>query len=478
MSLAAAAAVEVVEPPSPATERSPVDVLRLVVAGSVLVVLALLHWLAGDGISQFLAELFGGLTALPSWLLTAVVVVTRVGTVAMLVGGAVASIARGRLRFLLTVILGAALGVALFAGIDALADGNERPAVAEASDSLGPVTSDEFPPEVVAAGAGLMTAGAPFVARRWRRVGWALVFGLAVGSVLGADVSVAVPVALVAGWVAGALVLVLLGAPSRRAAGHAVAAGLVRAGIPLARLERAKVDARGSTPYFGRTADGDKLFVKVLGADERSADTLFRLWRRIVPHDLGDEKPFTSLRRTVEHELLVSLAAHDQGVRTPQVAAFARVEPSSFVLAYEAIEGRSLDGVEPAEVTDEVLASLWEQVALLRAKDIAHRDLRLANLFLAADGRVWMIDFGFSELAASDLLLATDLAELVSSLSLQVGAERAVASGVAAVGAAAVRTAIPRLRPAYRSGATRTAMKQRPELLDEVRARVEALPAA
>ena len=41
---------------------------------------------------------------------------------------------------------------------------------------------------------------------------------------------------------------------------------------------------------------------------------------------------------------------------------------------------------------------------------IAHRDLRLANVFLAADGVVWMIDFGFSELAASDLLMATDLA--------------------------------------------------------------------
>ena len=51
----------------------------------------------------------------------------------------------------------------------------------------------------------------------------------------------------------------------------------------------------------------------------------------------------------------------------------------------------------------------------------------------AADGRVWLIDFGFSELAASDLLLRNDLAELVASSSLKVGPERAVAAARAAV---------------------------------------------
>ena len=44
-----------------------------------------------------------------------------------------------------------------------------------------------------------------------------------------------------------------------------------------------------------------------------------------------------------------------------------------------------------------------------------------------------MIDFGFSELAASDLLLANDVAELVASSSVVVGAERATALAVAVV---------------------------------------------
>ncbi len=121
-------------------------------------------------------------------------------------------------------------------------------------------------------------------------------------------------------------------------------------------------------------------------------------------------------------------------------------------------------------MTDDVLAAIWAQVGELRRHRIAHRDLRLANIFLAEDGAVWLIDFGFSELAASDTLLATDIAELVASSSLQVGAERAVGRGP---GGRAARRSWPR-RPAgchpwALSGATRTGLKERASLLDDVR---------
>jgi undecaprenyl-diphosphatase len=176
------------------------------------------------------------------------------------------------------------------------------------------------------------------------------------------------------------------------------------------------------------------------------------------------------LRRAVEHEALVALAARQLGVRTPRVLGFAAVEPAGFVLAYEGIDGRSLDSVEAAELTDELLGGVWDQIALLREHRIAHRDLRLANVFRTATGEAWMIDFGFSELAASDLLLATDVAELLASLSLAVGPERAVAVARRAVGDDAVRSAVPRLRPLTLSGATRQGMKDTPGLLADLQA--------
>src|SRR5262249_45575244 len=101
------------------------------------------------------------------------------------------------------------------------------------------------------------------------------------------------------------------------------------------------------------------------------------------------------------------------------------------------------------------------------------RDLRLANVFLADDGEAWIIDFGFAELSASDLLLTTDLAELLASSSARVGATRAVAAGVAVVGADAIAGALDRLPLPMLSGATREAMKGSPDALVELRRSVE-----
>jgi undecaprenyl-diphosphatase len=156
------------------------------------------------------------------------------------------------------------------------------------------------------------------------------------------------------------------------------------------------------------------------------------------------------------------------------VDAVAHAEPDGYVLAYEAIRGRSLDRLDPPEVTGEVLGRVWAELARLRSHRIAHRDLRLANVFLADDGAAWIIDFGFSELAASDRLLATDVAELLASSTTQVGAERAVAAGLAALGPDAIRTALDRLHLPNLSGATRTAMKEDPGLLPDLCQRVQA----
>ena len=244
----------------------------------------------------------------------------------------------------------------------------------------------------------------------------------------------------------------VLGGPSRRPTVATVSAGLAGVGVPLAHLEQASVDARGSTPYFGATTDGQALFVKALGVDQRSADLLFRMYRAVGRHQLGDERPFSSLRRTVEHEALVALTARDQGILTPRLVAFATAEPNSFVLAYEAVDGRSLDRVEPDELTDPVLVDIWARVSELRRHRIAHRDLRLANIFLAADGRIWLIDFGFSELAASDLLLRNDLAELVGVLQPE---GRARAGRGRGAGGRAGGRARGRGRPAATVGAQR-----------------------
>ena len=177
-------------------------------------------------------------------------------------------------------------------------------------------------------------------------------------------------------------------------------------------------------PTSASPPDGAKLFVKALGADERSADLLFRLYRRLLPRDFGDEQAVPTLRRAVEHEAFVALAARTLGVRTPRCGPFATAEPNGYVLAYDAIDGQV---PRPARAERDHRRGARGQLAPRRRScgdhRIAHRDLRLANIFLDDGGEVWLIDFGFSEMAASDLLLATDVAELLASSSLYVGRE-------------------------------------------------------
>ena len=79
----------------------------------------------------------------------------------------------------------------------------------------------------------------------------------------------------------------------------------------------------------------------------------------------------------------------------------------------------------------------------------------MANIFLDADDRPWLIDFGFSELAASDQLLGTDVAELLASTTAVVGPERAVAAAHAATDLDELEWAMPWLQPLALSTATR-----------------------
>ena len=168
------------------------------------------------------------------------------------------------------------------------------------------------------------------------------------------------------------------------------------------------------------------MFVKTLGDDERSADLLFRLYRSIQPRDLHDERPFSSLRRTVEHEALVAVMAGQVGRAHPDGSwPSPRPEPNGYTLAYEAVAGHSLDREPDGDDLDGLVRQVWGQVSVLRATRIAHRDLRLANVFVGEDRVVWLIDFGFSELAADDVLLDGDVAELLASTASVMGPERA-----------------------------------------------------
>ena len=463
------------EPPADRHVRTPSDVLHLIV-GVLLVLLGLLVAAGGSntlvGLERDLIEAFD---ALPEGIATVLYLFFQ--GIASLIPAGVGLVVLWRRRFRLfgMLILAALVAQTITSVLNDLVVKNfgtpqllaavHRPDWLSEAVSIGEISST-----FVAGMVSTVVLGSPWISRAWRRVGWTVVVIAVVFRIAGAQAGpLDIVLALGAGIVGGSAVLLVFGAPNKRPRGPAVVAAMARAGVPLARLARAGVDARSSTPYFADADDGQSLFIKVLGRDERSADLMFRVYRFLRLKDVGDRGPFTSLQRMVEHEALVALYANDMGILTPRLVVTANVGDEGFLLAYARTAGDSLDRVPDEAITDDVLRRIWQGVETMRTHRIAHRDLRLANVMLAPDGRPWMIDFGFAEIAATDQMLDTDVAELLSSTALKVGVTRAVDAAVAVIGKPAVASAAPRIQPLALSTATRKSLTARKPLCDELR---------
>lgn len=326
----------------------------------------------------------------------------------------------------------------------------------------------------VAAFAAGLAVTRPWISVRWYRLGWILLLCLIPARLLvGAGAPTGQLFALAAGWAIGALALLVVGSPSQAPSPESVVRGLSLSGIRLTALRRAGVDARGSTPYFADAEGGSRYFVKVLGRDERNADLMFRVYRYVRLQNVGDEAPFSSLRRAVEHEAMSSVWAERAGVRTPGLEACTELEDGSMVLVYELVAGKSIDSLAPEDITDDFLRGVWEQVRIMREARIAHRDMRRANVFITAQGEPMIIDFGFAEVSASDDLLNQDVAQLILSTAVDVGPVRAVAAAVGVLGKQSVADAAPRMQIAALSGATQTALRKQKGLLDATRDEVQ-----
>ena len=472
---AATAETEIDEPPAERHVRTPSDVLHLIV-GVLLVLLGLLIAAgASNTLVGFERDTISAFDALPEALARALYLLFQ--AVASFIPAAVGLVVLWRRRFRL-------FGMLILAALVAQSTASFLNSIIVETfgtpELLGAVRRPEWLRDVASIGvidsnfiAGMVSTvvlGSPWISRPWRRLGWFIVIvAVFFRAAAAQDGPLDVVLAVGAGVLGGSLVLLVFGAPNRRPRGPAVVSALLRAGIPLVRLERAGVDARSSTPYFGAAKDGGALFIKVLGRDERSADLMFRVYRFLRLKDVGDRGPFTSLQRMVEHEALVALYANDSGVLTPRLVVTTNVGDDGFLLAYERTAGDSLDRVDDAALTGDVLRGIWEGVAVMRQRRIAHRDLRLANVMLAPDGRPWFIDFGFAEIAATDQMLDTDVAELLSSTALKVGPARAVDAAVAVLGKPAVASAAPRIQPLALSTATRKSLVARKPLCDDLR---------
>src|SRR5262249_31835811 len=187
------------------------------------------------------SALLRGLGGLPDWLVDVVVIGTRGLAVVVLGGGLVWTIIHTRWRMLVTVLVAGGAAALLALLLDHVTS-TQHPAAAIDVGGVGPLSADDFPTMVgIAVVAAVAPSAAPRLSPRWRRAGWPLIAGMPVPRFLASPVSFDSVRAVLVGWLCGAAVLVILGAPSRRPTPAAVAGGLGRVGVPLLRLDPASV---------------------------------------------------------------------------------------------------------------------------------------------------------------------------------------------------------------------------------------------
>jgi len=450
--------------------RHPGDAIRLILAGLVLA--------GAAAVTVVTHATYAGASAVA---VTAVAPSTGAGRVlaglvqVLFVVGAVTAIAvtlrHRRFRLLASLAGVAIVAGAVVAGIVLLAGGMRPRALAAGAGQWPWLTGASLAgPALLAAAVAGVVAAAPWLSRPWRRTAWAALWLAAVVRLITGTASpVEVVVAFAAGVTVGAGALVLFGVPDRRIGPGGIAAALASAGLPVAHVEPAAVAAKGSRPFTAVAGDGERLFIKVLGSDQRDADLLYRAYRFLRLRDVGDTRPAASLIQAVEHQALAAVMAERAGVTVPAVRQVIKTADRSALLAMERVNGSSLDRIPDQDISDTMLRELWKQVDGLHQAAIAHRSLRAANIVVDRAGRPWIVDFSFSELGATPRQMALDVAELLASLAALIGASRAVGSAAAVIGPDGIAAAVPLLQPLALSAGTRRAIARHDGLLTRTR---------
>ncbi|WP_030168539.1 lysylphosphatidylglycerol synthase transmembrane domain-containing protein [Spirillospora albida] len=328
---------------------------------------------------------------------------------------------------------------------------------------------------------------------RWQAAAWTMIGLAALTGLTAAYASVA---ALAATYLAGRAIgygtLYAVGTPNPRPSGRAVLAALERLGLRPVRAARLDDDAGGAEevrrygvalapPEAGRAArvpprTGEwQLELRVLDRDLQQAGVLYRVWRLLRLRGTTTGRTLRSLRRSLELESLMAYAVEAAGVRTPRLIATTDAGTEAALLAYEHVPGRPLTGVPDDEITDELLADVWRQFRYLQAARLAHRRLEGEAILVGADGRAHLTGLRAGEVAAGDLALRIDLAQLLTTLALRTGPERAVATAAAELGGAALGAAVPLLQRVALSRETRAALRHRRDLLPRLREQIVRL---
>ncbi|MEU2249997.1 lysylphosphatidylglycerol synthase domain-containing protein [Streptomyces sp. NPDC019224] len=302
---------------------------------------------------------------------------------------------------------------------------------------------------------------------RWRVVLWMVLlldaFAMLVG---GYTTPFSIVLTVLIGWTVAYGTLYAVGSPNVRPTGQHLMAGLRHVGFrPVTAMRAEDAPDSGDQSDRGRRylvslEDGPPLDVTVVDREQQAQGFFYRVWRRLTLRGITQRRSIQSLRQALEQEALLAYAAIAAGANAPKLIATSELGPDAVMLVYEHIGGRSLDALKDAEITDDVVRGAWQQVKALQSRRIAHRRLTGDAILVDRFGKVFVTDLRGGEIAAGDLVLRMDIAQLLTTTGLRVGPERAVAAALAVLGPDAVADCLPLLQPIALSRSTRAQLRR------------------
>ncbi len=463
--------------------RKPVDLLRCVLSCIEVVALAVAGVAASATTAAVQADIVGASRHIPSALLTVARPLAFIALFILPVALAVQLLARRQWRRLAEAVATGILAAAVTAVANDLLSREPASRLYDAIIMSHPGTSQI--PALDPAVAGLVgyatmigLVGRP----AWRNALW-----VAVGVYAVVHVGVlhtpmlTLLITVVAGRAIGLAVRYVAGSTSQRPSAHDIAVALIATDLPVTAIRRVRHQGNGgggSRQYAVTGRDETRLDVVVYDRDQQAAGAVYRVYRSIRLLAQVPRNAPLSVDRAVEHRALLSYAAEDAGAPTPRLCALVRVGPEAAALAYEHHEGTTLAQRNPG-CSDEELSQIWDAVGRLHARRVTHRGLTADRILLTDDGQAMLLDPGDGDVAASDLQVRLDLAQLIAELALYVGADRTADLALEKAGADEMLAVVPLLQPVALARSTRKALRRRRDVLPALRTRLlAAVPGA
>ena len=257
----------------------------------------------------------------------------------------------------------------------------------------------------------------------------------------------------------------LFGISSTRPKGVEIASALEKLGLPLNVL-RAKKDTGRGRRYAASTVSGQRLELVVFDRDLEGAGLPGALWRRIRLRDEVGTGTHT-VRETLERSALTTYAAAAAGVPMPRLMAVTDVGAESAALVYEHVPGQRFSDL--GEVTDDDLDGAWHTLRMLHQARIAHRQPTPNALLRGDDGVVRILDRGRGNIAARDVQIRLDIAEMLCSLAVISSPERVVASARRVIGDNALTSALAAMQPFAFSNDTQRNLRGKKNVIRRIR---------